>query len=72
VASILEAGLLPEVDAEERRACRSRRSTSCGDVIATGAPSGVGNLRQPRVWLRSGDEIVISSPQLGAPETTIA
>jgi 2-keto-4-pentenoate hydratase/2-oxohepta-3-ene-1,7-dioic acid hydratase in catechol pathway len=43
-----------------------------GDLIATGTPAGVGSLRDPRVWLKSGDEIVISSPQLGVLETRIA
>jgi acylpyruvate hydrolase len=43
-----------------------------GDVVATGTPAGVGSLREPRVWLKPGDEIVISSPQLGVLETTIA
>ena len=43
-----------------------------GDVIATGTPAGVGSVRQPRVWLDDGDEIVIDSPQLGRLETRIA
>jgi 2-keto-4-pentenoate hydratase/2-oxohepta-3-ene-1,7-dioic acid hydratase in catechol pathway len=43
-----------------------------GDVVATGTPAGVGSLRDPRVWLKGGDEIVISSPQLGVLETRIA
>jgi 2-keto-4-pentenoate hydratase/2-oxohepta-3-ene-1,7-dioic acid hydratase in catechol pathway len=43
-----------------------------GDIVATGTPSGVGSVRQPRVWLESGDEIVISSPTLGRLETRIA
>jgi 2-keto-4-pentenoate hydratase/2-oxohepta-3-ene-1,7-dioic acid hydratase in catechol pathway len=43
-----------------------------GDVISTGTPSGVGSMRDPRVWLKPGDEIVISSPQLGELATTIA
>jgi 2-keto-4-pentenoate hydratase/2-oxohepta-3-ene-1,7-dioic acid hydratase in catechol pathway len=43
-----------------------------GDVIATGTPAGVGSLRDPRVWLKPGDEIVISSPQLGVLETRIS
>jgi 2-keto-4-pentenoate hydratase/2-oxohepta-3-ene-1,7-dioic acid hydratase in catechol pathway len=43
-----------------------------GDVIATGTPAGVGSLRDPRVRLKSGDEIVVSSPQLGILETRIA
>ena len=42
-----------------------------GDVIATGTPAGVGSTRQPRVWLKPSDEIVISSPTLGDLETTI-
>jgi 2-keto-4-pentenoate hydratase/2-oxohepta-3-ene-1,7-dioic acid hydratase in catechol pathway len=42
-----------------------------GDVIATGTPSGVGSTRSPRIWLKPGDEIVISSPQLGRLATTI-
>ena len=36
-----------------------------GDIVATGTPSGVGSTRDPRVWLAPGDEVVISSPQLG-------
>jgi 2-keto-4-pentenoate hydratase/2-oxohepta-3-ene-1,7-dioic acid hydratase in catechol pathway len=43
-----------------------------GDLIATGTPAGVGSTRTPRVWLKSGDEIVISSPQLGRLETRVA
>jgi 2-keto-4-pentenoate hydratase/2-oxohepta-3-ene-1,7-dioic acid hydratase in catechol pathway len=43
-----------------------------GDIVATGTPAGVGSTRDPRVWLKSGDEIVISSPTLGRLETRIA
>ncbi|HEY1359462.1 MAG TPA: fumarylacetoacetate hydrolase family protein [Thermoleophilaceae bacterium] len=43
-----------------------------GDVISTGTPAGVGSLRDPKVWLKSGDEVAISSPQLGVLETRIA
>jgi acylpyruvate hydrolase len=42
-----------------------------GDLVATGTPAGVGSLRKPRVWLEAGDEIVISSPQLGQLRTRI-
>jgi 2-keto-4-pentenoate hydratase/2-oxohepta-3-ene-1,7-dioic acid hydratase in catechol pathway len=42
-----------------------------GDVVATGTPSGVGSTRDPRVWLKPGDEIVISSPTLGQLETRL-
>src|SRR3954453_9428107 len=43
-----------------------------GDVVSTGTPSGVGSTRDPRVWLKPGDEIPISSPTLGQLETRIA
>ena len=42
-----------------------------GDVVFTGTPAGVGSLRRPRRWLASGDEIVVSSPQLGRLENRI-
>jgi acylpyruvate hydrolase len=42
-----------------------------GDIVSTGTPSGVGSIRKPRVWLRPGDEIVISSPTLGELRTQI-
>jgi 2-keto-4-pentenoate hydratase/2-oxohepta-3-ene-1,7-dioic acid hydratase in catechol pathway len=43
-----------------------------GDVVFTGTPAGVGSLRRPRRWLAPGDELAISSPQLGRLETRIA
>jgi acylpyruvate hydrolase len=43
-----------------------------GDIVATGTPAGVGSTRQPRVWLKPGDEIVVSSPTLGVLETVLA
>ena len=43
-----------------------------GDLISTGTPSGVGIARQPSVWLKPGDEVEISSPQLGRLVTRIA
>jgi acylpyruvate hydrolase len=42
-----------------------------GDIVATGTPSGVGSTREPRVWLKPDDEIVIESPTLGRLETRI-
>jgi len=42
-----------------------------GDIVATGTPSGVGSTRSPRVWLAPGDEVVISSPQLGELRTSL-
>jgi acylpyruvate hydrolase len=43
-----------------------------GDIVSTGTPAGVGSVREPRVWLADGDEIVIESPTLGRLETRIA
>ena len=43
-----------------------------GDLISTGTPSGVGIARQPSVWLSPGDEVEISSPQLGRLLTKLA
>jgi 2-keto-4-pentenoate hydratase/2-oxohepta-3-ene-1,7-dioic acid hydratase in catechol pathway len=43
-----------------------------GDIVATGTPAGVGGAREPRVWLKPGDELVVSSPQLGRLTTRIA
>jgi 2-keto-4-pentenoate hydratase/2-oxohepta-3-ene-1,7-dioic acid hydratase in catechol pathway len=42
-----------------------------GDIVSTGTPAGVGGARDPSVWLRPGDEVVVSSPQLGRLRTTI-
>jgi 2-keto-4-pentenoate hydratase/2-oxohepta-3-ene-1,7-dioic acid hydratase in catechol pathway len=42
-----------------------------GDIVSTGTPSGVGSMRDPRVWLKAGDEIEISSPTLGRLRTRI-
>jgi acylpyruvate hydrolase len=42
-----------------------------GDIVSTGTPAGVGSTRDPAVWLKPGDEIVISSPTLGELHTTI-
>jgi len=43
-----------------------------GDVVATGTPEGVGSLRDPKIWLKPGDEAVVSSPQLGELRTLLA
>jgi 2-keto-4-pentenoate hydratase/2-oxohepta-3-ene-1,7-dioic acid hydratase in catechol pathway len=43
-----------------------------GDIVSTGTPAGVGSVREPRVWLRDGDEIVIDSPTIGTLTTRIA
>jgi 2-keto-4-pentenoate hydratase/2-oxohepta-3-ene-1,7-dioic acid hydratase in catechol pathway len=43
-----------------------------GDIVSTGTPEGVGSVREPRVWLADGDEVVIESPTLGRLDTRIA
>jgi 2-keto-4-pentenoate hydratase/2-oxohepta-3-ene-1,7-dioic acid hydratase in catechol pathway len=43
-----------------------------GDIVSTGTPAGVGSLRDPRVWLKPGDEVVIESPTLGRLATKLA
>jgi 2-keto-4-pentenoate hydratase/2-oxohepta-3-ene-1,7-dioic acid hydratase in catechol pathway len=43
-----------------------------GDIVSTGTPAGVGGARDPSVWLKPGDEVVVSSPQLGELRTRIA
>jgi 2-keto-4-pentenoate hydratase/2-oxohepta-3-ene-1,7-dioic acid hydratase in catechol pathway len=50
----------------------SLMTLSPGDIVSTGTPSGVGSVRTPRVWLKAGDELAISSPTLGRLSTTIA
>ena len=43
-----------------------------GDIVSTGTPAGVGSLRDPHVWLKPGDEVVIESDRLGRLATTLA
>ena len=42
-----------------------------GDIVSTGTPAGVGSGRDPRVWLKPGDEVVIESPTLGRLENRL-
>jgi 2-keto-4-pentenoate hydratase/2-oxohepta-3-ene-1,7-dioic acid hydratase in catechol pathway len=37
-----------------------------GDVIATGTPAGVGFARDPKVFLKPGDEVTIEIEGLGS------
>ena len=41
-----------------------------GDLIFTGTPAGVGAARTPPVWIRDGDETVVSIGPLGELRTT--
>jgi len=36
-----------------------------GDVLLTGTPSGIGNAREPQVFLKPGDEMIVSATGLG-------
>ena len=36
-----------------------------GDVLLTGTPSGIGNAREPQVFLQEGDVVVTRSDKLG-------
>ena len=42
-----------------------------GDAIVTGTPGGVGAAFRPSKWLRAGDVVEVSSPQLGTLRTLI-
>jgi 2-keto-4-pentenoate hydratase/2-oxohepta-3-ene-1,7-dioic acid hydratase in catechol pathway len=37
-----------------------------GDLIITGTPAGVGAFRDPKVWLKPGDEIAIEIDGIGS------
>ena len=51
-------------------------STFCtlkpGDYIWTGTPTGAGVHRNPPVWLKPGDVVEVSSPQIGVLRNTVA
>ncbi|MGC2777314.1 MAG: fumarylacetoacetate hydrolase family protein [Bradyrhizobium sp.] len=36
-----------------------------GDVLLTGTPSGIGNAREPQVFLKESDEVVVRVPGIG-------
>jgi 2-keto-4-pentenoate hydratase/2-oxohepta-3-ene-1,7-dioic acid hydratase in catechol pathway len=37
-----------------------------GDLIATGTPAGVGMARDPRVWMKDGDEVTVEIEGIGS------
>jgi 2-keto-4-pentenoate hydratase/2-oxohepta-3-ene-1,7-dioic acid hydratase in catechol pathway len=43
-----------------------------GDYIWTGTPTGAGVHRNPAVWLKPGDVVEVSSPQIGVLRNTVA
>jgi 2-keto-4-pentenoate hydratase/2-oxohepta-3-ene-1,7-dioic acid hydratase in catechol pathway len=45
--------------------CSTFTELSPGDVIATGTPGGVGDKRQPPLYLRPGDTVTVSIGVIG-------
>jgi 5-carboxymethyl-2-hydroxymuconate isomerase len=43
-----------------------------GDVVLTGSPAGTGAQRDPPLWLKSGDVIEISVPEIGVLRNRVA
>lgn len=43
-----------------------------GDVVLTGTPSGIGNAREPKIFLRSGDVLITRATGLGELENRIS
>ena len=42
-----------------------------GDIITTGTPSGVGMARKPQVFLKSGDEMILTIDNLGTQKQKV-
>jgi 2-keto-4-pentenoate hydratase/2-oxohepta-3-ene-1,7-dioic acid hydratase in catechol pathway len=42
-----------------------------GDVVATGTPDGVGVFRNPKIFLKHGDEVVVSIEKIGELRNTV-
>ncbi|CAH0343843.1 fumarylacetoacetate hydrolase family protein [Bacillus sp. CECT 9360] len=42
-----------------------------GDIIATGTPPGVGMGREPKIWLKKGDELSITIEKLGTLSNSV-
>ena len=42
-----------------------------GDVIATGTPGGVGDRREPPVYMKDGDTVEVEISKLGILKNTI-
>jgi 2-keto-4-pentenoate hydratase/2-oxohepta-3-ene-1,7-dioic acid hydratase in catechol pathway len=52
--------------------CSQLVSLAPGDVIATGTPAGVGQSRQPPLWLKAGDVVTVDIPGVGTLVNPIA
>jgi 2,4-diketo-3-deoxy-L-fuconate hydrolase len=42
-----------------------------GDLLLTGTPAGIGNAREPQVFLKEGDEVITRSDKLGELRNTL-
>jgi 2,4-didehydro-3-deoxy-L-rhamnonate hydrolase len=42
-----------------------------GDIILTGTPSGVGNAREPQLFLKEGDEVIVRGEGIGELRNTM-
>ena len=42
-----------------------------GDVVSTGTPAGVGYFRQPQVFLKPGDRVVLEIDGIGRLENPV-
>lgn len=42
-----------------------------GDVLVMGTPSGVGQSRQPQLWLRAGDHFEVEIERIGVLSNTV-
>jgi len=43
-----------------------------GDILLTGTPSGIGNAREPQVFLKAGDEVVTRADKIGELRNVLA
>jgi 2,4-diketo-3-deoxy-L-fuconate hydrolase len=43
-----------------------------GDLLLTGTPAGIGNAREPQVFLKEGDEVVTRADKIGELRNTLA
>jgi 2-keto-4-pentenoate hydratase/2-oxohepta-3-ene-1,7-dioic acid hydratase in catechol pathway len=42
-----------------------------GDLLLTGTPAGIGNAREPQVFLREGDEVITRADKIGELRNTL-
>jgi 2-keto-4-pentenoate hydratase/2-oxohepta-3-ene-1,7-dioic acid hydratase in catechol pathway len=43
-----------------------------GDLLLTGTPAGIGNAREPQVFLGEGDEVITQADKIGVLRNTLA